>query len=153
MLVDGRWRRVLEGDRDAVLARHQREVSAILGGPLGHPGHGIIAYDALPRPREVYPSIPKRADGIWLEVPATPPADYAVPEARSSSLFTRSSARRWMQAHADEHTDPRTGELNLTAIAEACAAAFGVDGIGGPLDDETHWIWEVPVTLAGEIVS
>jgi len=30
-----------------------------------------------------------------------------------------------------------------TELAEIAAATFGMDGIGGPLDDETHWIWEL----------
>lgn len=150
MLVDGRWRRVVEGDRDVVLERHRREVSAILGGPLGHPGHCIVAYDALPRPREAYPAIPKLADGTWLQLPATPPADGEVPVVRSMPPFSKIAARRWMGAHVDEHRDPRTGELNLTSVVEACAAAFGVNGVGGPLDDETHWIWEAPLALTDE---
>jgi len=32
---------------------------------------------------------------------------------------------------------------HATELAESTAAHFGIDYVGGPLDDETHWIWEI----------
>ena len=61
----------------------------------------------------------------------------------SAEAFTEAAARAWMLAHIEEHRDPKTSELDMTSIAEACAAAFGEDDEGGPLDDETHWIWDL----------
>lgn len=50
-----------------------------------------------------------------------------------------------MGAHAHEHVDPRTGELNHTGLAEAAAVHF--DGQRW-LYDETHWIWDLPFEVA-----
>lgn len=55
-------------------------------------------------------------------------------------LFTRPVVTVWCQRHKHEHKDRHTGEVNATALAEACAQAFNVDHV---LDDETHWIWDV----------
>lgn len=62
---------------------------------------------------------------------------------RTPKEFTKREAQGWMRAYAADYIDPKTGELNSTQLAEACADAFGVNGVGGPLDDETHWIWEI----------
>lgn len=56
--------------------------------------------------------------------------------------FTQRNARRWMRAYCADYRDPKTDEINHTALAEACADAFSVASPGGPLDDDTHWIWE-----------
>jgi len=57
--------------------------------------------------------------------------------------FTHSVAKRWCKSHREDYRDRRTGEVNHTELAEQCAAAFGVDGLDGPLDCDTHWIWDV----------
>lgn len=56
--------------------------------------------------------------------------------------FTETDVRRWMRRMAHHHEDKITGEVNLTTLAEAAAEAFGQNQPGGPLDDESHWIWE-----------
>ena len=63
----------------------------------------------------------------------------------TATPFTRTTALRWCRSHKGEHRDSTTGELDYTGLAEACAEAFGVNGVGGPLDNELHWIWEVAV--------
>lgn len=50
---------------------------------------------------------------------------------------------RWMQANADDYRDRITGEVNLTALAEAAANHWCQDYEGGPLDDPDHWVWEL----------
>lgn len=60
----------------------------------------------------------------------------------SAGEFNEGAVARWMRAHADEYE-------SATELAEACADAFDVADEGGPLDDETHWIWD----LALEAVS
>lgn len=64
-----------------------------------------------------------------------------------SAAFTRETAATWMLANHVAHRDPRTNEVNLTSLAEACAEAFDVADEGGPLDDPDHWIWEVAVEV------
>ncbi len=59
--------------------------------------------------------------------------------------FNKRSALVWMKNNAEDYRDDYTQELNLTRIVEACCAHFGVDAIGGPLDDPDHWIWELPI--------
>jgi hypothetical protein len=56
--------------------------------------------------------------------------------------FNQRQARTWMRDNAEDYRDPKTGEINSTALAEACAETFDVKDEGGPLDDETHWIWD-----------
>lgn len=56
--------------------------------------------------------------------------------------------RTWMKLHAADYVDPKTGEVNATALAEGAASEFGNDEIGGPLDDETHWVWEFALKAA-----
>jgi hypothetical protein len=63
----------------------------------------------------------------------------------TNTAFTRFFALRWCRNHKSAHRDRTTGELDYTGLAEACAEAFEVNGVGGPLDDSDHWIWEVAV--------
>jgi len=56
--------------------------------------------------------------------------------------FTQANVLRYMRNVAYQHEDKVTGEVNLTSLAEAAADAFGENAPGGPLDDESHWIWE-----------
>lgn len=56
--------------------------------------------------------------------------------------FTEANVRNWMRRTAYQHEDKTTNEVDITALAEAAAEAFGENHVGGPLDDETHWIWE-----------
>lgn len=62
---------------------------------------------------------------------------------RTPQEFNQRNVRTWMRAYAADYRDPATGEVNATALAESCADAFGVKDVGGPLDDETHWIWDL----------
>lgn len=62
--------------------------------------------------------------------------------------MTRAEAKRWMRAHSAEHID-ECGDVNFTSLAESCACAFDCADEGGPLDDETHWIWDVAVEVGG----
>ena len=55
--------------------------------------------------------------------------------------FNQINCRRWMVRNLEDHRDPLTNEINSTTLAESCCAAFEVNGLDGPLDDETHWIW------------
>lgn len=63
--------------------------------------------------------------------------------------FNVGQARAWMHANKAEYRDPKTGEVELTPLVEACAGAFGVDDLDGPLDDSDHWIWDLAVSVAG----
>lgn len=63
---------------------------------------------------------------------------YTTPAPRGAD---RAAVRSWMRAHARGHVDPETGELNLTGLAEEAAAHFNALSV---LDDDTHWIWDLP---------
>lgn len=56
--------------------------------------------------------------------------------------FTARAVKAWMWLHVEEHRDGRTGIVNLTSLAEACADHYGQADEDGPLDDPGHWIWE-----------
>ena len=60
-----------------------------------------------------------------------------------SAPFNRQNARVWMKANKRDHVDPKTGEVNYTTLAEECCNHFDVADEGGPLDDDTHWVWEL----------
>lgn len=53
-----------------------------------------------------------------------------------------------MCINASDYIDYTTGKINCTNLAEACAAYFKQDYKNGPLDDETHWIWDLAVEEA-----
>jgi len=62
--------------------------------------------------------------------------------------FTKAAVLSWMRAHRSEAVDARTGEVDMTKLAEDAARAFDVDSLGGPLDDSDHWIWELALKVA-----
>ena len=64
--------------------------------------------------------------------------------------FTKANVRRWMRDNAADYEDKATGEIDATKLAEDAAAEFNVADTGGPLDDETHWIWDLAATVALE---
>lgn len=76
--------------------------------------------------------------------------DRSVETLTESKFFNVGNARVWMQANKSEYADPKTGEIQLTPLVEACADAFGVNDVGGPLDDSDHWIWDLAVSV-GEV--
>jgi hypothetical protein len=57
------------------------------------------------------------------------------------------SIRDWMRRHVEEHRDRKTDEINCTGLAESCAFDLGH---AEWLDDETHEVWDVAVTVAHE---
>jgi hypothetical protein len=61
--------------------------------------------------------------------------------------FNETNVRRWMLNNATNHMDPLTGEVNMTALAEAAANAFDESDVEGPLDDPDHWIWELAASV------
>lgn len=56
--------------------------------------------------------------------------------------MTINQARSWMRRNVTDHID-ECGEVNCTLLAENCCDAFDCKDEGGPLDDETHFVWEV----------
>lgn len=62
--------------------------------------------------------------------------------------FDRVAVTAWMRRNREDFRVARTGELNLTAMAETAAAEWDQDDEGGPLDDPDHWIWEAAVDVA-----
>lgn len=62
--------------------------------------------------------------------------------------FTEANVRRWMRREAHLYEDKTTGEVDITALAEAAAQAWGENDTNGCLDDESHWIWEAAARFA-----
>lgn len=60
----------------------------------------------------------------------------------------RARVLRWMIANRVGFVDNMTGEVNLTGLAEGAAREFDLDHEDGPLDDETHWIWDLAIEAA-----
>ena len=72
---------------------------------------------------------------------------------KENPKFMKSKVRTWMRIHLEEYRDGRTGEINLTTMCEDAATEFGMNEEGGPLDDDTHWIWDVSVEVTPERAS
>jgi len=54
----------------------------------------------------------------------------------------------WMRANAKDHIDPKTGELNCTALVEAWDAA---EGTGKETLQHSHPAWDLAVEIAEEL--
>ncbi len=67
------------------------------------------------------------------------------PEQMARSL----PVRRYMRRAAAEHRDARTGEVNMTTLAEAAAAAFDLYGPDGSSIPEE--LFEVAFEVAEEV--
>jgi hypothetical protein len=55
-----------------------------------------------------------------------------------------------MKANVKDYVDRSTNEVNATELAEAAADEFGQKDVGGWLDDETHWVWDLAADAAGQ---
>lgn len=66
---------------------------------------------------------------------------------KPGKVFNKLNVRAWMKQNKSDYVDQKTGELDCTSIVEDCCDHFGQKDIDGPLDDETHWIWDIPLKL------
>ena len=55
-------------------------------------------------------------------------------------MKTADEIRRWLFAHATEHIDDRTNEVNMTSLVEAWDVA---EGTGEETLDENHIAWDI----------
>lgn len=58
------------------------------------------------------------------------------------------AVKAWMKKNAPTFEDKKTGEIDATGLAEAAAEEFDEKDIGGWLDDETHWVWDLAAEVA-----
>ena len=56
----------------------------------------------------------------------------------------KTTASKIMNRFVPDHTDPLTGETNLTGLAEATADEMGQHEW---LDDPDHWIWDMAIEV------
>ena len=61
---------------------------------------------------------------------------------------TKTQFRKAMLPLVAECTDLTTGEVCATKLAEGAALALDCDHVGGPLDHETHAIWDVALAVS-----
>ncbi len=54
----------------------------------------------------------------------------------AAQAFNKPNVTKWMRNHASEFD-------TATELAEDAADEFGAKDKGGPLDDDTHWIWDL----------
>lgn len=68
--------------------------------------------------------------------------------------FNKKNVLKWMRDNASDYADVHhTGEVDMTMLAEAAAEHFDQKDEGGPLDDESHWIWELALQVADEMTA
>ncbi len=63
--------------------------------------------------------------------------------------FTEENVLAYMRSIVSEHLDT-CNEVNMTSLAEAAADHFDMADEGGPLDEETHWIWDKAFEVSQE---
>ena len=63
--------------------------------------------------------------------------------------FTKRNVRRWMRENAKKHEDS-CGEVCCTSLVEGCCDEFLDGGVGDPLQNPHHWVWEVAVDIQEE---
>ena len=73
-----------------------------------------------------------------------------LPKWKGFVMFTKASVKAWMLSHVCEYEDLKTGEICVTQLAEAAAENFAQNHMGGSLDDDQHWIWELAASVADE---
>lgn len=64
--------------------------------------------------------------------------------APAKSPPSRASISRWMRGNLDDYRDPRTGEVNLTALVEGWDSTCAD---GGATLDQDHPAWEIAVEV------
>lgn len=57
--------------------------------------------------------------------------------------FNEKNVKQWMLDNVTDYD-------NATSLAEAAAHEFNQADTGGPLDDETHWIWDLAIKIWNE---
>ena len=68
-----------------------------------------------------------------------------------TARFEQGPVRAWMRRNVEAYVvDGRTGEVNLTELAEGAAQAFDANELGGALDDQDHWIWDLTLRVGME---
>lgn len=67
-----------------------------------------------------------------------------------TSAPSRASVKTWMRKMVSDYVDPDTDEVNATALAEGAADEFDAKDLGGWLDDEGHFVWEVAQEVSDE---
>jgi hypothetical protein len=63
---------------------------------------------------------------------------------------SQSSVKTWMRKMVSDYVDPKTDEVNMTDLAEAAADEFNAKELGGWLDDEGHWVWDLAQQVSDE---
>lgn len=63
--------------------------------------------------------------------------------------FNKKNVRKWMDNNAASYTD-QINVVNMTELVVAAAQHFGQDDVGGPIDEEDHWIWDVAADVASQ---
>ena len=61
--------------------------------------------------------------------------------------FTKKNARAWMLRNVGDFED-KCGGVNCTSLVESCCEEFDEDGLGGPVDDNDHWVWELAIDVS-----
>lgn len=60
-----------------------------------------------------------------------------------NNVFNKENVRAWMWSNREDSRDSATDCIDMTHLAESAADHFDMKDEGGPLDDETHWIWDL----------
>jgi len=68
--------------------------------------------------------------------------------AKTAADPSKVAVKAWMKKNVSRYVDPKTGEVNMTTLAEDAAGEFDKKDLGGWLDDETHWIWDAAQEVA-----
>lgn len=63
-------------------------------------------------------------------------------------MYNKSKVLKFMRMNVQDYIE--FGEVNCTKLAEGAGDEFDFDHEGGPLDDESHEVWELALKVAEE---
>jgi hypothetical protein len=133
----------LSAKRDA---RHQNETRAMdlpLPERYTNEINHALGYSTLPSERQ---EILVEATRVYNEKFNSVIQEEA--QMKTAAEVTKSTVKSWMKKNVADHVDPKTDEVNATGLAEAAAQEFDKKDLGGWLDDESHWVWEIASDVA-----
>ncbi len=64
--------------------------------------------------------------------------------------FDKLNVLKYMRLVVNDYKDRSTNEVDMTSLTESTADCFNKNHENGPLDNETHWIWECALIVHEE---
>jgi hypothetical protein len=100
------------------------------------------------RQEKQYQQLNRAQCSDMLPLRLLPHPDAYTPAKAATRLPSKAQARRWFSGNYQDFIE--CGEICSTQMVESFAASY--PECAHWLDEETHWIWDLPVELEGKIL-